>query len=175
MNFNSSRLERDLYSRKDKEGIEIREWLKADIRLVWSWTFNIFFSGTESPWSCWDLRSDFETFSLCDHIFTNTWPNIFYLQGGNGRNRNVPTKTRSHRHLEECLLCWRNSHSQANIRYIFVLNLYSTQNYVRHRKQAYIIDCWPVWCTPCARNFPMVKSSIVYWISPKPQTHPLWW
>ena len=34
MNFNSSRLERDLYSRKDKEGIEIREWLKADIRLV---------------------------------------------------------------------------------------------------------------------------------------------
>ena len=29
----SSRLERDLYSRKDKEGIEIREWLKADIRL----------------------------------------------------------------------------------------------------------------------------------------------
>ena len=33
LNYNSSRLERDLYSRKDKEGIEIREWLKADIRL----------------------------------------------------------------------------------------------------------------------------------------------
>ena len=27
------------------------------------------------------------------------------------------------------------------------------------------MDCWPVWCTPCARNFPMVQPSIVYWIS----------
>ena len=26
-------------------------------------------------------------------------------------------------------------------------------------------DSWPVWCTPCARNFPMVQPSIVYWIS----------
>ena len=73
------------------------------------------------------------------HISPIIWSHISSCQGGNGRNRNVPTKTRSHRHLEECLLCWRNSHSQANIRYIFVLNLYSTQNYVRHRKQAYIM------------------------------------
>ena len=34
---NSSRLERDLYSRKDKEGVDIREWLKADIR---SWSIS---------------------------------------------------------------------------------------------------------------------------------------
>ena len=27
------------------------------------------------------------------------------------------------------------------------------------------LDCWPVWCTPCAQNFPMVQPSIVYWIS----------
>ena len=44
LNYNSSRLERDLYSRKDKEGIEIREWLKADIRLVLG-----LFSGMEFP------------------------------------------------------------------------------------------------------------------------------
>ena len=35
---NSSRLERDLYSRKDKEGVDIREWLKADIR---SWSLSV--------------------------------------------------------------------------------------------------------------------------------------
>ena len=34
-------------------------------------------------------------------------------------------------------------------------------------------DCWPVWCTPCARNFPMVKSSIVYWISQNLAQSPL--
>ena len=39
----TSRLERDLYSRKDKEGIEIREWLKADIRLVLMLSFQYLF------------------------------------------------------------------------------------------------------------------------------------
>ena len=29
------------------------------------------------------------------------------------------------------------------------------------------------WCTPCARNFPMVKSSIVYWISKNLTQSPL--
>jgi len=53
------RLERDLYSRKDKEGIEIREWLKADIREAMVGT---------------------ETFQP-KHVLIATWKNVSFAGG----------------------------------------------------------------------------------------------
>ena len=64
-----SRLERDLYSRKDKEGVDIREWLKADIR---SWpTFIV--NNPKTRWIQIKSRQD-QIYHIWENHPQSVWP-----------------------------------------------------------------------------------------------------
>ena len=56
-----------------------------------------------------------------------------------------------------------SAHSISTLRSCRVENCPMSHN--MSQANPFFKDCWPVWCTPCARNFPMVQPSIVYWIS----------